>query len=274
MGLQTSTILIAAVAGLCGLTTAINDDSAPPMRRQASCPSVWSDAAVDLKSSFTETNGTCTDDARAAIRLSFHDCFPGACDGSIILANECTDRGENSQLVDICSIIGSKASQYNVSTADMIQFATGKSTSYMKRLTAHANKRYQSAIAIASCPGGPTISFKAGRADSTTANPTGQMPGPSDNATVLIAAFEAKGFTATELVALVGAHSAAKNLAGTGLDSTPGDWDTEFYTETADGTAPTTLDSDKFLSNSSETSSVWSSFAESSSSWQDAFVPA
>ena len=114
----------------------------------------------------------------------------------------------------------------------------------------------------------------AGRTDTTTANPTGQMPNPTDNATVLIAAFEAKGFTATELVALVGAHSAAKNLAGKSLDSTPGDWDTKFYTETADGTASAALDSDKYLSNSSETSSTWSSFAESSSSWQDAFVPA
>ncbi|KAJ9145124.1 hypothetical protein NKR23_g5628 [Pleurostoma richardsiae] len=146
------------------------------------------------------------------------------------------------------------ASSYNVSTADMIQFGA--------------------ALGIVSCPGGPAISFKVGRSDSSTASPTGQMPSQNSNATVLISQFAAKGFDATELVALVGAHTTATTLAGDGLDSTTGDWDTEFYSETSDGTAPTSLNSDRFLSNSSETSSTWQSFAGSASAWSAAFVPA
>lgn len=92
---------------------------------QTQCPSVWGTVATDLNAIFSGDNG-CTDDARAAIRLPFHDCFPGACDGSIILSDECTARGENSQLVDICSTLGAKATEYNVSTADMIQVAGGR----------------------------------------------------------------------------------------------------------------------------------------------------
>ncbi|RYP41914.1 hypothetical protein DL767_000651 [Monosporascus sp. MG133] len=220
----------------------------------ATCPTVWTEVAGDLVTTFVGTDGACTDDARAAIRLAFHDCFPGACDGSIILANECIDRRENTQLVNICSKLGEKAASFDVGTADMIQFAA--------------------ALGIASCPGGPTISFKAGRVDSTTANPAGQLPGPNDDAASIVSAFEAKGFTAAELVALVGAHTAAKKRNGGALDSTPGAWDTNFYTETADGSVAGSLNSDVSLSNSTETSSTWGSFGADAAAWAAAFVPA
>lgn len=118
------------------------------------------------------------------------------------------------------------------------------------------------------------MSFKIGRVDSSTANPTGQMPGGNDAANTIISDFEAKGFTTTELIALVGAHSAAKNLGGTALDSTVDDLDTNFYTETVDGSAPASLQSDINLSNSSTTSSDWTTFGGSLSDWQAAFVPA
>ncbi|KAI1407032.1 class II peroxidase [Hypoxylon sp. FL1857] len=221
---------------------------------RAQCPAVWTDVAADLKTTFLDTDGNCNDDARAAIRLAFHDCFPGSCDGSVILADECTDRGENTQLVDICSTLGDKATQFSVGTADLIQFAA--------------------AFGIASCPGLPAISVKVGRVDSSTANPTGQMPSPNDNATSIVAAFAAKGFSVTELVALVGAHSAAKDLNGDALDSTVDELDTNFYTETADGTAPASLNSDISLSNSTETSADWNTFGADASAWADAFVPA
>ncbi|OTA93720.1 putative class II peroxidase [Hypoxylon sp. CO27-5] len=221
---------------------------------RAQCPSVWTDVAADLKLTFLDTDGNCNDDARAAIRLAFHDCFPGSCDGSIILADECTGRGENTQLVDICSTLSDKATLFDVGTADLIQFAA--------------------AFGIASCPGLPAISVKVGRTDSSTASPTGQMPSASDNATSIVAAFAAKGFSATELVALIGAHSAAKDLDGNALDSTVDDLDTNFYTETADGTAPASLDSDISLSSSTETSADWNTFGADASAWADAFVPA
>ncbi|KAI1336595.1 heme peroxidase [Xylariaceae sp. FL0016] len=213
-----------------------------------SCPTVWNDVATDIEADFDG----CTDSARAAIRMSFHDCFPGTCDGSLILAGECTDRGENTQMIDECSTLGDKATSFNVSTADMIQFAA--------------------AMGVKACAG-PTISFLAGRVDSSTANAENQIPSPADNATTILDAFTAKGFDATELVALIGAHSAAKDLNGNSLDSTVTDMDTTFFTETADGSIDASLTSDKFLANSTETSEIWESM-ESGSTWVDAFGPA
>lgn len=92
----------------------------------STCPAVWKDVATDLYALFVDSAGQATDDARAAIRIPFHDCFPEACDGSIILADECSTRPENAQLIPICNILGQKATQYNVGTADTIQLAAGK----------------------------------------------------------------------------------------------------------------------------------------------------
>lgn len=88
---------------------------------QAQCPAVWGSVASDLKGRFAGCNA----DTRAAIRLPFHDCFPGACDGSIILSDECTTRSDNIQLVPICGILGDVANQYAVGVADLIQVAAG-----------------------------------------------------------------------------------------------------------------------------------------------------
>jgi manganese peroxidase len=129
-------------------------------------------------------------------------------------------------------------------------------------------------MGIASCTGGPRISFLVGRNDSSTANPTGQIPSGSDSAATLITDFTAKGFTSTELVALVGAHSVGKNLSGTAFDSSVDGWDTTFYGETLDGSAPASLASDQNLAADSITSAAWTDFAGSLSDWTAAFVPA
>lgn len=100
------------------------------------------------------------------------------------------------------------------------------------------------------------------------------MPAANAAADTVISDFAAKGFSATELVALVGAHSAARNLAGTALDSTVDDLDTVFYSETADGTAPASIPADINLSSASATSGDWTTFAGSLSQWQAVFVPA
>ncbi|KAI0600108.1 heme peroxidase [Biscogniauxia sp. FL1348] len=241
MHIISSSFLLAAFVAYAGTAAA------------QSCPTVWTTIATDLKTSFLGDDGNCNDDARAAIRASFHDCFPGSCDGSLILANECTDRGENSQMVGICSTLGDMATQYNVSTADMIQFGA--------------------AMGIAACPLGPKIAFKVGRTDSSTANAANQIPGQNADAATSIAAFQAKGFTVTELVALVGAHSTAKNLAGASLDSTPEQWDTAFYSETADESNSASLASDRYLSNSTDSSAIWATMADATT-WTNAFVPA
>lgn len=95
------------------------------VRRQGSCPSEWNDVSSELKGWFLDGAG-CSDDARAAIRLAFHDCFSGGCDGSMILAQE-YNRGENAGLAGFAQKLAPLADQYGVGTADLIQFAGGKS---------------------------------------------------------------------------------------------------------------------------------------------------
>lgn len=129
-------------------------------------------------------------------------------------------------------------------------------------------------MGIRSCTGGPAIAVKVGRTDSSTADAEGQIPGANDDADSIVAAFAAKGFTSTELVALTGAHSTAKDLNEVALDSTVADMDVDFYVQTSEGSTPTSLNSDTNLSNGTQTKSDWDRFGASASDWRAAFVPA
>lgn len=116
--------------------------------------------------------------------------------------------------------------------------------------------------------------MKVGRTDSSTANPTA-IPGPNTNATVLIAAFEAKGFTSEDLVALVGAHSAGRNLTGTAFDTTVDELDSStFYGEVLDGTAPATLFSDQSLATDDVTKDDWVEYRDNQTTWNTDFASA
>jgi hypothetical protein len=134
---------------------------------QDTCPPVWKEISTALTAQFL-ADGQCTDAARAAIRASFHDCFNGACDGSLILADECS-RPENRGLERLCGNLGGLAQQKEVGVADLIQFAA-----------AHA---------IKTCPGGPTVPVKIGRKDSDQANAQGVIPGPRAESGDLIKLF-------------------------------------------------------------------------------------
>jgi hypothetical protein len=138
-----------------------------PKKEEGTCPAVWSEISTTLTAQFL-ADGQCTDAARAAIRASFHDCFNGACDGSLILANECSNF-ENRGLERLCGNLGNLANEKEVGVADLIQFAA-----------AHAVK---------TCPGGPTIPVKIGRSDSDQANALGVLPGPRAESGDLIKLF-------------------------------------------------------------------------------------
>lgn len=88
------------------------------------CPDVWSDIGEELKYWFVDDDGLCSDLAAQAVRLPFHDCFPGGgCDGSIILTDECTTRPENTQMIPICGVLYKMTLDYRVGAADLINFA-------------------------------------------------------------------------------------------------------------------------------------------------------
>lgn len=105
------------------------------------------------------------------------------------------------------------------------------------------------------------------------ASQPGQLPPPILSAPQLISLFQSKGFTADELVALVGAHSAGKNHTGVPFDTTVGELDSwTYYSETRDGYAPTTLPSDFFLSQYGETRDSWNVYAASQEAWVKDYV--
>lgn len=135
--------------------------------KTAACPAVWIEISTTLTAQFL-ADGQCTDAARAAIRGAFHDCFNGACDGSLILANECSNT-ENRGLERLCGNLATVQSDNEVGMADLIQFAA-----------AHA---------IKTCPGGPIVPVKVGRKDSSNANALGVLPSPNDSGDALVKLF-------------------------------------------------------------------------------------
>jgi hypothetical protein len=245
--MQLSSVLLALAATVSSLGFA--------PRQYSTCPPIWTTVASDLKGVFSG----CGREAHGAIRAPFHDCINNGCDGSLITQGEC-DRSENAGLADTCKLLLSWTNKYNVSAADMIQFAA--------------------ATAIAVCPLGPRVQALVGRRDGTQPAPEGQVPGSRDPVPKILGAFAEKGFSPEDVVALLGTHSVAVQVfddpsqAGKSLDTTPSVYDTKFYQETIDGTAPYTLQSDKKLSKSEVTSHTWSNFASSTDEWSSAFVSA
>ncbi|KAL6154430.1 hypothetical protein ACJBU6_07694 [Exserohilum turcicum] len=142
------------LSGILGVLEGLLPKPSSPPAQGGTCPPIWTQISATLTQQFS-ANGQCTDAARAAIRAAFHDCFPGACDGSLILANECA-QPVNAAMTRICSNLANVASQTKVGVADLIQFAA-----------AHA---------IKTCPGGPIVPVKVGRKDSSVANDIAILP--------------------------------------------------------------------------------------------------
>ncbi|KAI1141736.1 putative class II peroxidase [Hypoxylon sp. FL0543] len=233
---------------------------------------IWYYIVQDLKTTFTDSSG-CTDLGRGAIRQGFHDAATwdkhsayGGADGSLLLSNE-LDRSDNRGLEDIGAQTKTwynKYKSYGIGMADLIQTAAMTAT--------------------VCCPGGPRIRLFIGRKDDSRAGPTGKLPDQSQDAKALIDLFAAKTFTSNDLVALVGAHTAATqkyvdtSRSGASQDTTPSVWDNKFYSETIAGDNKTILifHSDKSISNYSATKDQFKTFAGSNgkSLWSPAYAQA
>jgi hypothetical protein len=121
--LQLSDVQTSAAEAKRSLSSLVSGLVSKVTDRGSTCPPVWKEISTTLTAQFLG-DGECTDAARAAIRASFHDCFNGACDGSLILANECSN-SENVGLERLCGNLGSLANEKQVGVADLIQFAAG-----------------------------------------------------------------------------------------------------------------------------------------------------
>ena len=231
------------------------------------CP--WWPVSDDLTALFLDpVTGECTDDARAAIRLGFHDAasyskkadmageHTSGADGSMLLFRE-DARPENNGLQDITSKLAVIQANRGVGAADLIQFANQHAT--------------------VTCPQGPRIAFFAGRKDATQAAPPGLVPEVHDSEQNLIDLMMDKTINARDLTALLGAHSSAKQFhvdvetpEGIQIDSTPGIWDTNFYNETLkESPSPGVFRfaSDDVLSRSENMTAIWESFVGQQALW-------
>jgi manganese peroxidase len=250
--------------------------TAPPALGSSACTAdrccVWKHIADSMLGlMFDAANGVCTDFARGAIRMGFHDAatwnktmVAGGADGSILLASDVEmARPENEALIPTAATMMQLWNQYRgfgITMADLIQTAAK--------------------VGAVACPGGPRIRMFIGRVDDPHANPTGLLPPPFFNATQIIDMFAAKTVTPGGVVALIGSHTASRQRtfdrtqAGAPQDTTPGKWDTSYFTETlATNASPGVVrfPSDISLANSPVTGPVFQQFASQKSAWDKVF---
>jgi hypothetical protein len=246
-------------------TTTFYSPAQPPQLGSKACDldkcCVWKWIADEMRNNMVGTAGRCTDLARAAVRLGFHDAGAwskstgrgGGADGSIVLARECENRPDNNGLQGICNqmrVWHDRWKVHGISMADLIQMAAN--------------------VATVVCPLGPRVRTFVGRKDSSVPAPEGLLPSPFQSVDELLAMFADKTISGAQLVALVGAHSTSQQRfvdqarAGDPQDSTPGVWDVKFYEETTNPNSPQRVfkfQSDVLLAQDARTSGTWQAFS-------------
>ncbi|XP_051130480.1 cationic peroxidase 1-like [Andrographis paniculata] len=151
------------------------------------------------------------------LRLHFHDCFVGGCDGSVLLDDTANFTGEKTARPNANSLRG-------FDVIDTIKASVERSCPGVVSCA--------DILAVAGRDGvvalrGPSWRVTLGRRDSTTASlsaANSQIPAPTLNLSALITSFSNKGFNTRELVALSGSHSIGQARCTT--------FRTRIYTET------------------------------------------
>jgi hypothetical protein len=135
----------------------------------------------------------------------------GGADGSLLIDPTEVQRTDNNGLQGIVSALKPLASRFGVSNADILHVA--------------------GILGVIICPGGPVIETWVGRKDAQWKNPTGLLPDVNDSVPKMVARFQDMGFTIRDLMALIGAHTTAKqrfvdpSRADEPQDTTPAIWD-------------------------------------------------
>ncbi|KAK5656809.1 hypothetical protein OQA88_4357 [Cercophora sp. LCS_1] len=233
---------------------------------------IWKYIANDMRAAMFQ-NGVCTNIARGAIRLGFHDAAAwtkttpvgqGGADGSILLSGSEMTRVENLALATVGAQFTTwfnTYKSYGVAMADLIQFGAK--------------------VGAGSCPGGPRIRAFVGRVDNPNPNAAGLLPSPFANASDILTAFAAKTIGPGGVVALLGAHTASRQTQvdttqiGAPQDSTPGRWDQNYFAETINPNTPSTIvkfQSDINIANAAATSPVWNQFRTNKAAWDRAYA--
>ncbi|XP_059659857.1 cationic peroxidase 1-like [Cornus florida] len=134
------------------------------------------------------------------LRLHFHDCFVNGCDASVLLDDTSSFTGEKSANPNMNSLRGFDVIDTIKSQLEAICPAV---VSCADILTVAVR---DSVVAL----GGPSWTVPLGRRDSITASlsaANNDIPSPFMDLSDLITVFSNKGFTAKEMVALLGSHT-------------------------------------------------------------------
>ena len=235
---------------------------------------VWYKISQNLTATFAADN-RCGDTARAAIRAGFHDAFTWSApreakgnnccgaDGSLLLSGVEINSTDNLGLELVPGLLFPLYNEYKVGMADLIQFAANHATT--------------------TCIQGPRVRTFVGRKDSKQGAPRGQLPQPNQPADQLVDLFANKTFVSDDLVALVGAHTTAKQFylnktaAGEPLDPSPGVWDFFYYESIIQPPQQGVfrMPSDYALSISPLTTAKWTAFADATQGiWNEAYAMA
>ncbi|KAJ7321597.1 heme peroxidase [Mycena albidolilacea] len=228
--------------------------------------------------SFSCVAGRCGDNARAAIRLAFHDAgtfslelqanaLPnGGADGSILTDPNEVLRSENNGLQNIVRLLGPLPTP-----------------AWLSRWFIYHNHPSQLAgvLAVLACPGGPQIPALVGRPPPKNVAPDGLLPNPEQPVAELTARFADMGFSIRELMALIGAHTTGKQRfvdpakANSTFDTTVDIWDTRFYSST-DLNRPGTLklESDANFAVDATTTADFNRFIGNQANWASEYAAA
>ncbi|CAL0301337.1 unnamed protein product [Lupinus luteus] len=165
------------------------------------CPNVFNTVKSVVKSAIANEPRI----GASILRLFFHDCFVDGCDGSVLLDDTSSFRGEktaapNNNSLRGFEVIDSIKAKVEaicpgvVSCADILAIASRDSVVIL---------------------GGPFWNVKNGRRDSRTANfnaaNSGVIPSPNSNLSDLISKFHDQGLSVKDMVALSGSHTIGKS---------------------------------------------------------------
>ncbi|KAL2899360.1 Peroxidase 52 [Bienertia sinuspersici] len=148
------------------------------------------------------------------LRLFFHDCFVNGCDGSLLLDDTSSFKGEKSAAPNLNSARGfnvidaikdkvEEVCPGVVSCADILAIASRDSVALLD---------------------GPNWNVKLGRRDSKTASQTAAnngIPPPSSSLSSLISRFQSNGLSAKDMVALSGKEPAQEQVVKATTTSLP-----------------------------------------------------
>ncbi|XP_020550076.1 peroxidase 4-like [Sesamum indicum] len=197
MAASSSTVVIATLLVIVALTMGGSSAQLTTDYYKKTCPKVFSTVQSVVKDAIAKEKRM----GASLLRLHFHDCFVQGCDGSILLDDTSSFRGEktagpNNNSVRGFDVVDDIKSEVEsvcpgvVSCSDILAIAARDSVVLL---------------------GGPNWNVKLGRRDSKTASlsaaNSGVIPPPTSTLNNLVNRFQARGLSTKDMVVLSGAHT-------------------------------------------------------------------